>query len=142
MLPLALFAVSLAIFHVSEFLMVAKYNRALLSVDSLLVSKEYLVAVVSAVLEYLVEQHLYPELKASSLWIVGLTFLILGQSIRLAALLMLLNPLCLIGYAIVIRLFFKHRVDAEEYILHTIFGEEYDAYAARVPRRVPLLSNW
>lgn len=33
MLPLALFAVSLAIFHVSEFLMVAKYNRALLSVD-------------------------------------------------------------------------------------------------------------
>lgn len=49
-------------------------------------SKEYLVAVVSAVLEYLVEQHLYPELKASSLWIVGLTFLILGQSIRLAAL--------------------------------------------------------
>ncbi len=45
----------------------------------------------------------------------------------------LCNPICLIGYAVVSWRFFAERIHAEEYSLLQFFGREYKDYKAKVP---------
>lgn len=53
----------------------------------------------------------------------------------------LINPICLIGYAVVSRDFFRHRIHDEEQILIEFFGEEYIEYRKQVPCGVPFISE-
>ncbi|KAJ7281245.1 hypothetical protein O6H91_20G059500 [Diphasiastrum complanatum] len=53
--------------------------------------------------------------------------------------LMLCNPLCTLGYAVVLWRFFKDRIATEEYFLHHFFGERYEEYSLRVPSGIPFV---
>lgn len=51
----------------------------------------------------------------------------------------LLNPVCLIGYTVAAYDFFKHRIRDEEHILIEFFGDDYVEYKGRVPSGIPFL---
>jgi len=79
----------LSFFHFSEYIWVAIYHPDTLSVDSFLInhSREYTMAIVGSVLEFLVEYWLFPSLKF--LWLLtwlGIIVALAGQVVRLLAL--------------------------------------------------------
>lgn len=83
---LALFFISLAIFHGSEILLVLRYESTSFSSRSLLLSPSYLLAMAFALCEYMLELHiLIPPTKAIALdacyWI-GLLGIVSGEVIR------------------------------------------------------------
>lgn len=51
----------------------------------------------------------------------------------------LVNPICIIGYAIVTWIFFNNRIREEEIYLITFFGEDYVRYRKRVPILIPCI---
>lgn len=51
----------------------------------------------------------------------------------------LVNPVCLIGYTIASYYFFKTRIQEEEGILIEFFGDEYRDYMRKVPPGIPFL---
>ena len=51
----------------------------------------------------------------------------------------LLNPVCVIAYALAAHEFFRHRIRDEEQILIEFFGEDYVEYRKRVPCGIPFL---
>ncbi|KAJ6833490.1 protein-S-isoprenylcysteine O-methyltransferase A-like isoform X2 [Iris pallida] len=74
-------------FHGSEYaLAVAFHGRSNVSLGSLLVSKEYVVAMACSLMEYLIEYSLFPELK-NHWWFCnfGLLMVLLGEVIRKTA---------------------------------------------------------
>ncbi|KXZ48745.1 hypothetical protein GPECTOR_25g329 [Gonium pectorale] len=52
---------------------------------------------------------------------------------------LLVNPVCSVGFAVVTWRFFRDRLHVEEYYLRRFFGAEYEAYAARTPTWIPLI---
>ena len=50
---------------------------------------------------------------------------------------MCVNPICVIGFTIVLYLFFKDRIINEEYYLITFFGQAYVDYRKEVPILIP-----
>ncbi|XP_078434508.1 protein-S-isoprenylcysteine O-methyltransferase A-like [Wolffia australiana] len=78
-----------AFFHVSEFVLaVATHGRSKMSMTSLLISKQYVIAMACALVEYAMELALFPELK-EHWWIsnFGLVIVLIGEIIRKAAIL-------------------------------------------------------
>eukprot|EP00891_Asterochloris_glomerata_P002489 jgi/Astpho2/2489/Aster-04210 len=71
--PLGTFAITLGVFHLSEFLLTCLFNRTELSRQSWLVSRPYCLAMGLAVLEYLVVSR------------IGVGMVVLGEVIRKAA---------------------------------------------------------
>lgn len=74
-------------FHSSEYILaVAMHGRSNISLKSLLISKEYLLAMFFSLLEYLIEIVLFPGLK-EHWWVsnLGLAIVIIGEVIRKAA---------------------------------------------------------
>lgn len=71
-------------FHVSEyFLAIASHGKSNVTLRSLLISKNYLVAMIFSLLEYLVEIYFFPGLKEN--WLVsnlGLSMVVIGEIIR------------------------------------------------------------
>jgi protein-S-isoprenylcysteine O-methyltransferase len=53
--------------------------------------------------------------------------------------LILMNPICIIGYSLASWSFFKSRIREEESILIEFFGDEYREYMKRVPPGIPFL---
>ncbi|KAL1807548.1 hypothetical protein DCAR_0726926 [Daucus carota subsp. sativus] len=75
---------SIAFFHVSEYtLAIIFHGKSNVTLKSLLISKNYLVAMIFSLLEYLVEIYLFPGLK-EHWWIsnFGLAMVVIGESIR------------------------------------------------------------
>ncbi|XP_029122009.2 protein-S-isoprenylcysteine O-methyltransferase A isoform X2 [Elaeis guineensis] len=86
---LSQFFAALVFFHASEYaLAIAIHGRSDVSVSSLLISKQYIVAMSCALLEYVIEIFLFPELK-EYMWIsnFGLVMVIVGELIRKGAVL-------------------------------------------------------
>ncbi|XP_071750126.1 protein-S-isoprenylcysteine O-methyltransferase [Lepeophtheirus salmonis] len=54
----------------------------------------------------------------------------------------LMNPICLIGYIIVTWCFFNQRIYYEEYTLLTFFGESYAEYMDTVPVGIPFIQGF
>ncbi|KAM7463264.1 hypothetical protein LguiA_031385 [Lonicera macranthoides] len=75
-------------FHVSEFILAIIIHRTNITPKSLLISKNYLLAMTFSLLEYFIERHFFPELK-EHWWIsnLGLTMVIVGEIIRKLAIL-------------------------------------------------------
>ncbi|XP_020580360.1 probable protein-S-isoprenylcysteine O-methyltransferase [Phalaenopsis equestris] len=81
---LSLFALVVAFFHVSEYLLAAAiHGRSNVSWNSFLISKQYIFAMLFALLEYFIEIYLFPELK-DLWWIssVGSVMVLVGEIIR------------------------------------------------------------
>ncbi|CAA7409341.1 unnamed protein product [Spirodela intermedia] len=76
-------------FHSSEFVLaIAIHGRSKFSSTSLLISKQYIIAMVCALLEYAIELVMFPELK-EHWWVsnFGLLLVVIGEAIRKAAVL-------------------------------------------------------
>ncbi|GAB2267989.1 protein-S-isoprenylcysteine O-methyltransferase [Dionaea muscipula] len=52
---------------------------------------------------------------------------------------MLLNPVCVVAFAVIVWRFFAQRIPYEEYLLRQFFGAEYEQYARRVISGVPFV---
>ncbi|KAJ0965625.1 hypothetical protein J5N97_026763 [Dioscorea zingiberensis] len=80
------FAVAIFFFHASEYaLAVAFHGRSNVTLSSLLISKQYVIAMGCALVEYMVELVFFPELKENRLLnIVGLVMVLVGEVIRKA----------------------------------------------------------
>ena len=53
--------------------------------------------------------------------------------------LLLLNPICFLGFTVVLFRFFKNRILIEEGLLIEFFGEEYIKYSQKVPILIPFI---
>ncbi|KAK1390227.1 Protein-S-isoprenylcysteine O-methyltransferase [Heracleum sosnowskyi] len=75
---------SIAFFHVSEYILaIIFHGKSNVSLKSLLISKNYLVAMIFSLLEYLVEVYFFPGLKEH--WRIsnfGLAMVVIGEIIR------------------------------------------------------------
>lgn len=157
-----------------------------MTLRSLLISKNYVVAMIFSLLEYCLEITFFPGLK-EYWWIsnLGLAMVVIGETIRKMAIvtagrafshlikvhheehhrlvthgiygfvrhpgycgffiwsvgtqIMLLNPICIIAFAVVVWKFFAGRIPYEEFYLSQFFGDEYNEYAQRVPSGVPFV---
>ncbi|KAL9231906.1 hypothetical protein vseg_007067 [Gypsophila vaccaria] len=184
---LAQFVAAIVFFHASEYaLAVGTHGRSNVTLRSLLISKNYIVAMIGSLIEYWLEITFFPELK-EYWWIsnLGLALVIIGEVIRKVAMItagrsfthlikirheehhrlithgiyrfvrhpgycgffiwsvgsqiMLLNPVCTLGFAVVVWKFFAGRIPYEEFFLRQFFDGEYDEYAQRVPSGVPFI---
>lgn len=52
---------------------------------------------------------------------------------------LLVNPVCIVGYTVVTWRFFENRIPYEEYFLCRFFGQDYVDYANRVPSGMPFI---
>ncbi|KAI0237040.1 Protein-S-isoprenylcysteine O-methyltransferase [Lamellibrachia satsuma] len=55
---------------------------------------------------------------------------------------MLCNPVCLIGYIAASWMFFKSRIEYEEFMLLNFFGDDYIAYQNRVATGLPFIGGY
>ena len=76
-------------FHVSEYLLAfACHGKSKVTIESLLITRDYILAMMFSMLEYLVELYFFPVLKENwSISNVGLMMVILGETIRKLAIL-------------------------------------------------------
>uniref|UniRef100_T1IQK6 Protein-S-isoprenylcysteine O-methyltransferase n=1 Tax=Strigamia maritima TaxID=126957 RepID=T1IQK6_STRMM len=58
------------------------------------------------------------------------------------AMIVLCNPICLIGYTIASWNFFNERIYEEELILLNFFGKDYVKYQKKVPTGLPFISGF
>ncbi|KAB2058597.1 hypothetical protein ES319_A11G244300v1 [Gossypium barbadense] len=82
--PLSQFLLAILFFHSSEYILAAAiHGMSNVNVKSLLVSKEYVLAMVFALLEYFFELLLFPGLK-EHFWVsnLGLAMLVVGEIVR------------------------------------------------------------
>ncbi|XP_008804909.1 probable protein-S-isoprenylcysteine O-methyltransferase [Phoenix dactylifera] len=83
------FLAAVLFFHGSEYILAASiHGRSSVTLSSLLISKQYAVAMICALLEYKIELVFFPELK-ENWWMsnIGLMMVIIGEVIRKAAVL-------------------------------------------------------
>ncbi|MCO5555186.1 hypothetical protein L7F22_008729 [Adiantum nelumboides] len=52
---------------------------------------------------------------------------------------LLVNPLCMVGYSLVTWRYFSQRILFEEYFLRQFFGRQYVEYSKRVPSGIPFV---
>jgi len=52
------------------------------------------------------------------------------------------NPVCFVGYAVVLWRFFARRIHAEEWALIQFFGDDYRAYKKRVGTYIPFMKGF
>ncbi|KAL2936798.1 Protein-S-isoprenylcysteine O-methyltransferase B [Bienertia sinuspersici] len=81
------FIVAIIFFHVSEYLLaVCTHGRSTVTLKSLLISKNYVMAMMCSLLEYWVEITYFPKLK-EHWWIsnLGLVLVVIGEAIRKGA---------------------------------------------------------
>lgn len=174
-------------FHGSEYLLALFFHgKNSVNLESLLISKGYVMAMVGSLIEYLVEIYLFPEMKKH--WAIsntGLAMVVIGEILRKLAIItagrsfthlikrkkeeghvlvthgvykyirhpsycgffiwsvgtqiMLCNPLCTLGFAVVVWRFFQQRIQYEEYFLRQIFGSDYAEYARGTTSGVPFV---
>ncbi|KAJ6831827.1 putative protein-S-isoprenylcysteine O-methyltransferase [Iris pallida] len=88
-LQLSQFLAALFFFHGSEYVLAAAFHgRYNVSLSSLLISKQYVVAMACALVEYFIEYSFFPELKNNRLVSnIGLFLVLLGEVIRKTAIL-------------------------------------------------------
>ena len=85
---LAAFLVVLAVFHLSEALLIALIDRRSLAWGSFLISRPYCVAMSLAIAEFLVEARLFPSWKAPGVFaLVGAALICAGEALRKTAIL-------------------------------------------------------
>eukprot|EP00735_Rhodelphis_limneticus_P002202 TRINITY_DN12998_c0_g1::TRINITY_DN12998_c0_g1_i1::g.11045::m.11045 TRINITY_DN12998_c0_g1::TRINITY_DN12998_c0_g1_i1::g.11045 ORF type:complete len:188 (-),score=3.95,sp/Q7XSR9/ICMT_ORYSJ/47.80/1e-55,ICMT/PF04140.9/8.6e-29,PEMT/PF04191.8/1.5e-13,DUF1295/PF06966.7/2.2e-07,NnrU/PF07298.6/0.0015,ERG4_ERG24/PF01222.12/0.0031 TRINITY_DN12998_c0_g1_i1:97-660(-) len=83
MISFAIFIGCLVFYHLSEFSLTAYYNREELCFDSLLLSKDYLIAMSVAITEYMIELYFFPWLKEyHTLSMIGFILVIIGEGLR------------------------------------------------------------
>lgn len=75
---------SVLFFHVSEYLLaIMCHGKSKVTLESLLISKDYIFAMIFSVLEYVFELYFFPSLKEyQSISNVGFLMVILGETIR------------------------------------------------------------
>ena len=84
------FGATLVFFHASEFALVAAFNRAQLSLDSLLLQRPYLLAMAIGAAEFALEAWMAPQGKALAVarcFPLGLGAVMAGEALRKAAML-------------------------------------------------------
>ena len=86
-ISLGLYMMVMAVFHFSEFHVIAVYNPGTLSFTSFVLTWRYCVGMVVSWVEYLLEYMIYPDIKAFSLTfsVVGLMLVVVGELIRKVA---------------------------------------------------------
>ncbi len=82
------YAMALAFFHISEYIVTAIFNSHTLSMDSFLINHSwaYGIAAISSWVEFFLEYYFFPDLKALRLvtW-VGIVLVVFGETLRKAA---------------------------------------------------------
>nr|GMD29456.1 protein-S-isoprenylcysteine O-methyltransferase A-like isoform X2 [Ipomoea batatas] len=76
--------IAIMFFHVSEYLLaITVHGKSKVTLKSLLISKNYIVAIIFCMLEYLVEIYFFPHIK-EHWWIsnLGLAMVVIGEIIR------------------------------------------------------------
>ncbi|KAH6802364.1 Isoprenylcysteine carboxyl methyltransferase family [Perilla frutescens var. frutescens] len=174
-------------FHSSEYLLAAFFHgKNSVTLESLLISKNYVLAMVGSLIEYLVEVYFFPEMKEH--WVTsntGLALVVVGEIMRKLAIItagrsfthlikryheedhilvtngvykyirhpsycgfliwsvgtqiMLCNPLCTLGFAVVVWRFFQLRIKYEEFFLRQSFGSDYVEYARQTFSGIPFV---
>lgn len=179
--------IALLFFHISEYVLaVIIHGASRVNLASLLISKQYILAMVCGLIEYAIEFTFVPDLKMQW-WLsnIGLVMVVAGELVRKTGILtarrgfthdvkmylrddhelvthgiyrcirhpgycgffiwsvgtqvMLCNPLCTIGYALVTWRFFEKRIRYEEFFLRQFFGHQYVEYAKKVPSGIPFI---
>lgn len=79
-----IFATSLCIFHLAEFFVTALWNPTVLNASSYVVnhSKQYTIAILVAISEFSLRFTFFPSINSKFLVVMGVVFVITGQSIR------------------------------------------------------------
>ncbi|XP_057778136.1 protein-S-isoprenylcysteine O-methyltransferase A-like isoform X2 [Salvia miltiorrhiza] len=174
-------------FHGSEYLLALFFHgKNSVTLESLLISKSYVLAMVGSLVEYLVEIYFFPEMKEH--WLIsntGLALVVVGEILRKLSIItagrsfthlirrsreedhvlvthgvysyirhpsycgffiwsvgtqiMLCNPLCTVGFTVVVWRFFQQRILYEEYFLRQIFGSHYVEYARLTASGIPFV---
>ncbi|KAM0006394.1 putative protein-S-isoprenylcysteine O-methyltransferase [Helianthus debilis subsp. tardiflorus] len=80
---------TLLFFHISEYLLaIACHGKSKVTTESLLISKDYILAMTFSVTEYLIELYYFPTLKQNrSISNLGLYMVIFGETVRKVAIL-------------------------------------------------------
>ncbi|KAD3338510.1 hypothetical protein E3N88_34031 [Mikania micrantha] len=141
-------------FHVSEYLLaIACHGKSKVTIESLLISKDYIFAMTFSVMEYLIELYFFPMLKEQRfISNLGFFMVIFGETIRKLAILTAKQAFThiiqryheehhkLITYGVygIVR---HPGIPYEEFFLKQFFGLEYDAYMQRVPSGIPFVKR-
>ncbi|KAL2498865.1 Protein-S-isoprenylcysteine O-methyltransferase A [Abeliophyllum distichum] len=148
-------------FHISEYILaIAIHGKMNVTLMSLLMGKNYLLAMICSLLEYTVEIYFFPGLK-EHWWIsnVGLVLIVIGEIIRKLAIvtagrafthlikryhedhhkLVTHGVYRYTRHPVVVLRFFQQRILYEEYFLRQFFGSEYEGYSRRTSSGIPFL---
>ncbi|GAB4830266.1 protein-S-isoprenylcysteine O-methyltransferase [Ancistrocladus abbreviatus] len=152
---------AIVFFHVSEFVLaISIHGMTNVTLTSLLISKNYIIAMICSLLEYLVEVTLFPALK-EHWWIngIGLAMVVIGEIIRKMAMLTAGRAFThlikirheehhklvthgiygVVRHPVIAWQFFAQRIPYEEHYLRQFFGAKYEEYAQRVPSGIPFV---
>ncbi|CAN6458435.1 unnamed protein product [Victoria cruziana] len=136
--------VAVVFFHASEYALAVRFHGGHnVNASSLLISKEYLIAMTCALIEYVAEIILIPDLK-EQWWLsnLGLALVVIGELIRKSAVITAGN-----AFTHNIRIYYEEDHDLvtegiysyEEFFLGQFFGQQYEAYAQKVPSGLPFI---
>ncbi|KAG9138208.1 hypothetical protein Leryth_001434 [Lithospermum erythrorhizon] len=103
-------------FHLSEYILaLAIHGKSNVSLKSLLISKQYLLAMICSLIEYVVEIYVFPGLK-EYWWLsnVGLVMVIIGEIIRKAAIITAGRSFT--------HLIKVHHEDHHKLVIHGVYG--------------------
>jgi len=187
---LCYFALSLIVYHTSEFVFVCVFHMKDLRWASFLLnhSVEYVIAIVACLVEYYLEtKYGVFNKNIKTVISIGIACMVIGLAFRIGAFvsagknfshliaeykkpehqlvttgiyrisrhpsyfgwylytlggqIVLHNPVCFVGFAIVSWRFFYNRIKYEEYTLLSFFGQEYDRYRERTPILIPFIDG-
>ncbi|KAG0750433.1 hypothetical protein G6F62_001741 [Rhizopus arrhizus] len=158
---LGLFLSALTIFHFMEYLSTALFNPHTLTLDSYLINhgRQYHAAHTAAFIEFFIEYYFFPRWKTFNyisylvdhkekdhvLVTHGIYKIMRHPSYfgffwwALGAQLLLLNPVCFVGFIFVLQKFFSDRITYEEHTLQRFFGQEWIEYKAKTPTWMPFI---
>ncbi|KAF2289563.1 hypothetical protein GH714_037163 [Hevea brasiliensis] len=143
-------------FHGSEYILaVAFHGKSNVTLKSLLISKNHLLAMILSLLEYFIEISLFPALK-EYWWVtnLGLALVLIGELIRKIAIITAgrafthvikiyheeHHKLITHGvYSFVRHPGYTDRIPYEEFFLRQFFGSQYEEYAQRTPSGIPFV---
>ncbi|KAL2930900.1 Protein-S-isoprenylcysteine O-methyltransferase B [Bienertia sinuspersici] len=143
-------------FHISEYILaVIIHGKRNVTLQSLLISKHYILAMAFSLLEYWIEYSFVPWMK-EYWWLsnLGLSLAVIGEIIRKMAILTAGRSFTHLikihhedhhklithaTFAMVVWRFFARRIPYEENYLIKFFGHEYEQFARRVPSGIPFV---
>ncbi|XP_026691020.2 protein-S-isoprenylcysteine O-methyltransferase-like isoform X2 [Ciona intestinalis] len=160
-LSFGLYICVLSTFHMGEYLATALFNPTSISLSSFILnhSLEFNVAMILSVVEHWILLYFFPgksfthlvqyyKRDSHKLIVNGVYSLFRHPSYTgwfcwsVSTQVLLLNPICLIGYTVATWKFFQERIYYEEITLLNFFGQQYLDYKKKVPSGIPFVCGY